>query len=471
MIRASIGQGQMTMPGKLNMRPAPTTENKSKVQASDFRQAKVDKHDDIEEHNDDAEDEDEDDDWDAFQSFPANTASVSAIDSRDGKTISEPAPCDEPSTVNNHQLNRNNGHDHDLFQPNVCEEDNDAQDVSPGQAKEMTSLKMEEFEEDSSIRYSNELVAEDSSDRSQDLYHESSEVNEDGTSTVHNSLPSTVLGRDEEPTKKEGKAVQLEVEATDKARDVCIEMHHDAMPADSEDTERNNSSQHQFHEGEVQSVCLDHGDDSNESFNDVLIAQDDNQKEADGPNSSLESRGDSTSESLAPLSSRAGDEGLECHFAKTTSSPTSGCAGDAASDNALPPGTHVVHSVPVELDRDMDPARRRRRPASPSPAAPPGTPTWLAGNNAHMLHIFNRGGVCLLRTLDANQDQKLMFGLLFSLRSFTAKMDPTRYALISAPFISVLKRSSDPLLLAAWIKGNLGVAAVTGPRAELKEIK
>ncbi|RWW51952.1 hypothetical protein BHE74_00041660 [Ensete ventricosum] len=359
----------------------------------------------------------------------------------------------------------------------------------------MTSLKMEEFEEDSSIRYSNELVAEDSSDRSQDLYHESSEVNEDGTSTVHNSLPSTVLGRDEEPTKKEGKAVQLEVEATDKARDVCIEMHHDAMPADSEDTDRNNSSQHQFHEGEVQSVCLDHGDDSNESFNDVLIAQEDNQKEADGPNSSLESRGDSTSESLAPLSSRAGDEGLECHFAKTTSSPTSGCAGDAASDNALPPGTHVVHSVPVELDRDMDrasdltdltirltvrsetnrrsdpnplAARRRRRPASPSPAAPPGTPTWLAGNNAHMLHIFNRGGVCLLRTLDANQDQKLMFGLLFSLRSFTAKMDPTRYALISAPFISVLKRSSDPLLLAAWIKGNLGVAAVTGPsRAEV----
>ncbi|CAD5177113.1 unnamed protein product [Musa acuminata subsp. malaccensis] len=70
---------------------------------------------------------------------------------------------------------------------------------------------------------------------------------------------------------------------------------------------------------------------------------------------------------------------------------------------------------------------------SPSPAAPPGTATGLAGNNAHMLYIFNRGGVCLLyrewhrplRTLDANQDQKLMFGLLFSLRSFTAKMDPT----------------------------------------------
>ncbi|KAK8956697.1 hypothetical protein KSP39_PZI001540 [Platanthera zijinensis] len=70
---------------------------------------------------------------------------------------------------------------------------------------------------------------------------------------------------------------------------------------------------------------------------------------------------------------------------------------------------------------------------TPSPAAPPGTATSLSGNNANMLYIFNRNGVCLLyrewhrplRTLDAQQDQKLMFGLLFSLRSFTAKMDPT----------------------------------------------
>ncbi|XP_009403181.3 protein SWEETIE isoform X2 [Musa acuminata AAA Group] len=265
MIRASIGQGQMKMHDKLNIQPAPNAENKSKVQASDFRQAKVDKHDDNEEHNDDAQDEDEDDDWDAFQSFPANTASVSASDSRDGKTISEPALCDEPSTVNNHLLNQNNGHDHDLLQPNVCEQDNDAQDVSPGQTKEMMNLNMEEFEEGSSTRYSNERVAEDTSDRScQDLYHESSEVNEDSTSTVHNSLPSTELCKDEEPTEEKGKAVQFEVEATDKASDVCIEMHHDPMPAASEDTERNKSSQRQFYEGEVQSVCLDHGDDSDE---------------------------------------------------------------------------------------------------------------------------------------------------------------------------------------------------------------
>ncbi|CAK9215903.1 unnamed protein product [Sphagnum troendelagicum] len=48
------------------------------------------------------------------------------------------------------------------------------------------------------------------------------------------------------------------------------------------------------------------------------------------------------------------------------------------------------------------------------------------------LYIFNRDGVCLhyhvwlrpLTTLSPHQDQKLMFGLLFSLKSFTAKMDP-----------------------------------------------
>ncbi|KAG0629985.1 hypothetical protein M758_1G144700 [Ceratodon purpureus] len=48
------------------------------------------------------------------------------------------------------------------------------------------------------------------------------------------------------------------------------------------------------------------------------------------------------------------------------------------------------------------------------------------------MYIFNRNGVCLhyhvwMRphtTLSQQQDQKLMFGLLFSLKSFTAKMDP-----------------------------------------------
>lgn len=65
---------------------------------------------------------------------------------------------------------------------------------------------------------------------------------------------------------------------------------------------------------------------------------------------------------------------------------------------------------------------------NPSPPA-----VTAAGNNAHMMYIFNRNGVCLLyrewnrslHTLNAQQDQKLMFGLLFSLKSLTSKMDPT----------------------------------------------
>ncbi|KAL1290236.1 hypothetical protein AAHE18_20G114800 [Arachis hypogaea] len=65
---------------------------------------------------------------------------------------------------------------------------------------------------------------------------------------------------------------------------------------------------------------------------------------------------------------------------------------------------------------------------SPSPPVP-----TASGNNGHMMYVFNRNGVCLLyrewnrplRTLNAQQDHKLMFGLLFSLKSLTAKMDPT----------------------------------------------
>ncbi|RDX76457.1 Trafficking protein particle complex subunit 1, partial [Mucuna pruriens] len=80
---------------------------------------------------------------------------------------------------------------------------------------------------------------------------------------------------------------------------------------------------------------------------------------------------------------------------------------------------------------------------SPSPPAP-----TASGNNGHMMYVFNRNGVCLLyrewnrplRTLDAQQDHKLMFGLLFSLKSLTAKMDPT----------------------SAAEKGNLGVPQLPG---------
>jgi hypothetical protein len=75
---------------------------------------------------------------------------------------------------------------------------------------------------------------------------------------------------------------------------------------------------------------------------------------------------------------------------------------------------------------------------SPSPPAP-----TASGNNAHMIYVFNRNGVCLLyrewnrplHTLNAQQDHKLMFGLLFSLKSLTAKMDPTKYIYIYIYFV------------------------------------
>ncbi|KAK9181872.1 hypothetical protein WN944_025013 [Citrus x changshan-huyou] len=79
---------------------------------------------------------------------------------------------------------------------------------------------------------------------------------------------------------------------------------------------------------------------------------------------------------------------------------------------------------------------------SPSPPVP-----TASSNNAHMMYVFNRNGVCLLyrewnrllHTLNAQQDHKLMFGLLFSLKSLTAKMDPTNAE-----------------------KGNLGVPQLSG---------
>lgn len=58
------------------------------------------------------------------------------------------------------------------------------------------------------------------------------------------------------------------------------------------------------------------------------------------------------------------------------------------------------------------------------------------GNNAFKMYVFNRNGVCTLykewnrlshsRIFHQDQNGKLVFGLLFSLKSLTAKMDPTR---------------------------------------------
>lgn len=83
---------------------------------------------------------------------------------------------------------------------------------------------------------------------------------------------------------------------------------------------------------------------------------------------------------------------------------------------------------------------------SPSPPAP-----TASGNNAHMMYVFNRNGVCLLyrewnrplHTLNAQQDHKLMFGLLFSLKSLTAKMDPTKYIYFYIYFIFSFLRIFD----------------------------
>ncbi|XP_057866217.2 uncharacterized protein LOC131073734 isoform X1 [Cryptomeria japonica] len=56
-----------------------------------------------------------------------------------------------------------------------------------------------------------------------------------------------------------------------------------------------------------------------------------------------------------------------------------------------------------------------------------------SSNKMRYMYVFNRNGVCLYykdwmrphTTLSPQQDLKLMFGLLFSLKSFTAKMDPS----------------------------------------------
>jgi uncharacterized protein YcfL len=53
---------------------------------------------------------------------------------------------------------------------------------------------------------------------------------------------------------------------------------------------------------------------------------------------------------------------------------------------------------------------------------------------AYTFYIYNKQGICVhyrewlrpLVTLSPQEDQKLMFGLLFSLKSFTAKLDPIK---------------------------------------------
>ncbi|QHN81977.1 Trafficking protein particle complex subunit [Arachis hypogaea] len=99
---------------------------------------------------------------------------------------------------------------------------------------------------------------------------------------------------------------------------------------------------------------------------------------------------------------------------------------------------------------------------SPSPPVP-----TASGNNGHMMYVFNRNGVCLLyrewnrplRTLNAQQDHKLMFGLLFSLKSLTAKMDPTMFS-SRIPTYCAVQRKETLVCLSCPAK----IILVTHPR-------
>ncbi|KAH0894995.1 hypothetical protein HID58_057424 [Brassica napus] len=104
---------------------------------------------------------------------------------------------------------------------------------------------------------------------------------------------------------------------------------------------------------------------------------------------------------------------------------------------------------------------------NPSPQVP-----TASGNNAHMMYVFNRNGVCLLykewnrplHTLNPQQDHKLMFGLLFSLKSLTAKMDPVKLVISSSifPFDVDLINFGSIYPVCSADKGNLGVPQLPG---------
>ncbi|ERN05001.1 hypothetical protein AMTR_s04630p00007340, partial [Amborella trichopoda] len=46
-------------------------------------------------------------------------------------------------------------------------------------------------------------------------------------------------------------------------------------------------------------------------------------------------------------------------------------------------------------------------------------------SNRNGLCLFYREWLCPLKTLSPQQDHKLMFGLVFSFKSFTTKLDPS----------------------------------------------
>ncbi|WOK94226.1 HEAT repeat-containing protein 5B isoform X6 [Canna indica] len=306
MIRASVTQGQMTMPVKMHMQPDLNTEDETRMQDSDSRQEQFDKHEINEEYND--EGDGEDDDWDAFQSFSADTASVSVIDSHNDRTGSEPTSFDDSSTVNSHQLDQNDAHDHGILIPNISEEANaspdkykeiidahnaspsksevnDAQNASPGEAKEMKNLNIEKLQEESNMQPSKEDAVEDSNEINDwKLHDKSSEINEDDVmSTLHNSLQQPTVLQEERVMEEQSEAVNFKDLTIDKVSEVCGEEHCGDMLSASMDTENDsNGNQCSSHEVETQSINSDDADDSKNHPDDVPIAKKEKHKEDDG---------------------------------------------------------------------------------------------------------------------------------------------------------------------------------------------
>ncbi|XP_042449151.1 protein SWEETIE-like [Zingiber officinale] len=271
MIRASINpQGQMTMQVKL-----PDT----KVQTFDTIQALSEKQEVNEEHTYDGdtkdegedENEDEDDDWDNFQSFPADTAPASAVESHDGRARSELASLDP--AIKSLPLDQNRGLVHDDLQLNISEEDsnappnaspgedkdiNDTHDASPVKAKETTNLVTDKLKEDLSVSQT-EMVVQDSCKSSYQDLHQCAQINEDGFSNIgHNSLQPSTRNHSSEEVSEEQSELVNDDEAT-KDSEAYVEKNSGDMLSASVDTEKDNYT---------------NGDNSNHSHG-VLIAETD----------------------------------------------------------------------------------------------------------------------------------------------------------------------------------------------------
>lgn len=297
MIRASINpQGQVTMQVKL---PDTSTDVGTKVRTFDTKQAQSEKQEVNEEHTYDGdtkdldENENEDDDWDNFQSFPADTAPASAVESHDSRTRSELASLDD-AAIKSLPLDQNRGLVHDHLQPNIYEEVsdapnaslgedkgiNDTHDASPVKAKETTGLVMHKLKEDLSVSQTEMVVPDGCKSSSQDL-HQCAEIDKDGFPNIgHNSLQPSTRDHPYEEVSKEQSELINDGEAT-KDSEAYFEKDSGDMLSASVDTKKDNYKQHQFHDGKDQSIDSAYGDNSNHSHS-VPIAETDKQNEVGG---------------------------------------------------------------------------------------------------------------------------------------------------------------------------------------------